>query len=80
MALNNWRPSGTKAKPRADFTLVGSRVTSLPWNVTRPRQGAIVPAMARSIVVLPAPLAPTIAVNCPLPALSETPQSTWTSP
>ena len=26
------------------------------------------------------PLAPTIAVNCPLPALCETPQSTWTSP
>src|SRR6185312_984982 len=80
MRENNWRPSGTSAKPRAALSWVVSRVTSSPSKVTRPRHGVIVPAMARNIVVLPAPLAPTMAVSSPRPALSDTPHNTCTSP
>ena len=39
-----------------------------------------VPATARSVVVLPAPLAPTIVVSWPRRAFSEMPHSTCTSP
>ena len=60
--------------------MVVTRVTSSPSNLTRPPQGVMMPAIARNVVVLPAPLAPTIEVNWPRLALSDTPHSTWTSP
>src|SRR6185437_15136678 len=44
-----------------------------------PLRIGIAPMAARNVVVLPAPLAPTMVVSCPRRATSETPHSTCTS-
>ena len=51
--------------PWATMSYAGWPASSAPSKVTRPARGAISPEMARSRVVLPAPLGPTTATASP---------------
>ena len=73
------RPSGTCATPSRTIFSVARPVTSLSPIRTRPR-GLSIPEMARSVVVLPAPLAPSSATVSPSPTLNDTSSSTFTGP
>ncbi len=46
----------------------------------RPALGFSIPLTARSVLVLPAPLAPMSATTSPLPTESDTPLSAWMAP
>ena len=54
-------PSGTKTIPCLALRSGRSPVTSMPSNSTEPEVGKCKPAIVRSSVDLPAPLAPMIA-------------------
>ena len=53
---------------------------SLPSNSIDPERGATSPEIARSVVLLPAPLAPIRATSCPALTSSEMPRSAVTPP
>jgi hypothetical protein len=77
---NTRRSSGTHDSPRRAISCVGARVTSSPSNTTLPRRAGVRPRIARSVVVLPAPLGPSSATTSPAATPSETPNSTCVSP
>ena len=62
---NTCRPSGTSAMPSSARSCDGSRVMSWPRNVIAPARGCSSPAIARSVVDLPAPFAPISATISP---------------
>ena len=74
------RPSGTRAMPREIRRYGGAAVMSEPSYRTRPDAAACAPAIVRSSVVLPAPLAPTSAVAPPRDTDIDTPKRAWKSP
>jgi hypothetical protein len=55
-------------------------VMSCPSNAIRPARGGVNPSTARSVVVLPAPFAPSNATTSPAATSSDTPNSTCVSP
>ena len=55
---NTRRPSGTSAMPSATIFCELSEVMSRPMKLMLPELGRTRPEMARSVVDLPAPLAP----------------------
>src|SRR3984885_777029 len=73
-------PSGTCATPARAMSSGWRRARSVPPTRTLPRRGRTNPLIARSSVVLPAPLAPSTAVIVPWPAATETPSSTGPPP
>ena len=73
------RPSGTWATPSLTICSVARLLTSLPRIVTLPC-GLTIPQIARRVVVLPAPLAPSSATVWPSSTLKETSSSTFTGP
>ena len=72
------RPSGTCAMPAR------AAASGPPLSASRrarsSRSGVTVPEIARSVVVLPAPFAPSTATTSPSPTVSETPRSACTGP
>jgi hypothetical protein len=56
------------------------RVISAPSNRIAPRRARVRPRIERSVVVLPAPFAPSSATTSRAPTLSDTSNSTWVSP
>ncbi len=73
-------PSGTSAIPSPTRLCAGIRVMSTPSKKTVPAEGRCAPAITRSSVVLPAPLAPTRARVSPSSTLSDTPRTAFNSP
>ncbi len=73
-------PSGTCATPRRAIRSVGSAVMSSPKAVIVPALARTSPLIVRSSVVLPAPLAPRMAVMLPSSTVSVTSDSARTSP
>ena len=53
---------------------------SLPWKVIRPWRGWLTPLIERSVVDLPAPLAPISVTTSPSCTFSEIPLSAWIAP
>src|SRR5579875_130034 len=74
------RPSGERVTPRLTRSAVDSAVMSSPAKRMVPAVGSLRPMMVRSVVVLPAALAPTSEITSPLPTFSETPRSTGRLP
>src|SRR5207302_8458520 len=79
-AGNTRRPSGTSAMPASVRLCAGMRVTSVPAKRIFPRRGSIAPATPRSVVLLPAPLAPISATISPAATSKETARQAGTSP
>ena len=73
-------PSGTCAIPALTICSGLRPARSAPPSRTRPRRGLIMPLIARSSVVLPAPFAPSTAVMAAVPAEMLTPSSAMTPP
>jgi hypothetical protein len=73
-------PSGTCAIPARAMSSGLRPVRSAPSSSTRPLRGRTMPLIARSRVVLPAPLAPSTAVMVAAPAVIVTWSSATTSP
>ena len=73
-------PSGEWHRPKVTILAACMRVMSVPANVTVPRVGCISPEMVRSVVVLPAPLAPMSATISPAPRSMVTSRSACTRP
>src|SRR5438093_10139767 len=73
------RPSGTCAMPSRAIDSGDRRAIGLPAKRMSPRVPTV-PEIARSVVVLPAPLAPRMATAWPSPTLSETPCSALKRP
>ncbi len=69
------RPSGTSVMPRRTTSSAERPPTGRPRKATESAGTSISPAMARSSVLLPAPLAPMIASTSPASTASETPKS-----
>src|SRR5580765_5400849 len=65
MPKNSPRPSGTWAIPSRARALGDVRARSSPPNRTRPAIGRTRPETTRSVVVLPAPFAPSSATTSP---------------
>jgi ATPase subunit of ABC transporter with duplicated ATPase domains len=80
MEAKTWRPSGTSEQPSATMRSAPSRETSAPSSWTLPARARTRPLTVLSRVVLPAPLAPTMATTSPALTWSETPRSTVTAP
>ena len=74
------RPSGTIAMPRSTIAAEGSAPIGRPSKRTVSGAFRMTPAMERSSVVLPAPLAPMIATVSPGSSAMSTPNSAWKSP
>ena len=74
------RRSGTRATPARSMISGGRPVTSRPSTVTRPSLGTWSPAIARSRVDLPAPLAPISATSSPARIVNDTSRSACTEP
>src|SRR5262249_17072086 len=66
--------------PASARAWVGSRLMSLPLNVTVPLRTGSSPMMLSMVVVLPAPLRPTRTTDSASPTFSETPLRTWAGP
>ncbi|OPZ63817.1 MAG: hypothetical protein BWY85_01502 [Firmicutes bacterium ADurb.Bin506] len=75
---NTRRPSGTWAMPSAVTSCARMPVMDLPMNSMEPAIGVISPDTARRMVLLPAPLEPTIATISPCPTWKSTPNTTAT--
>ena len=69
---NSWRASGTWMRPRPTMSAGAMPAMSVPSNVMRPALGFTSPEMARSSVVLPAPLAPMMVTTSPRPTSMDT--------
>jgi len=74
------RPSGTCTMPRSTRRAAGTRARSSPSKSTRPCRGPTRPEITRSVVLLPAALAPTSAKMPPAGTSSETLNSACRSP
>ena len=74
------RPSGACAMPRGTSWWALKPVVFSPENEMRPPTGLSIPLTARSVLVLPAPLAPMSATTSPRPTFSVTPRSAWMAP
>jgi len=72
---NTPRPSGDIEMPRATSLCAGRPLMSLPSNVMRPLFGASRPVIARSVVDLPAPFAPSRVTTSPLRTVRDTSRS-----
>ena len=77
---NRRRPSGLCAIPPPTISCGGAIVMSRPSKRMRPCRGRLSPLIARSVVDLPAPLAPISVTISPAPTRSETPLSAWIAP
>src|SRR5277367_3921851 len=77
--MNVPRPSGTCAMPRRTMVSVASPSMRAPANWMEPSV-RIMPQMARRVVVLPAPLAPSSAVTPPSSTTKSRPCKTLVSP
>ena len=77
---NTWRPSGTCTMPARTRACGESVWIGLPSNVIAPPVIGCTPEIARSSVVLPAPLLPTSATISPFATSSETSRSTAMRP
>src|SRR3978361_1121873 len=67
------RPSGQCAMPRARISRAEHCVMSWPSNTSRPEKAGRIPEIERSVVLLPAPLAPISATSWPCLIDSEMP-------
>ena len=74
------RPSGTWEMPSRTMASGPRPAIDLPSNRISPAAGFARPEIARSVVDLPAPLAPSSVTTCPSSTLSETPRSASISP
>src|SRR5215470_20404238 len=74
------RPSGHWAIPRARTACAGRPSRRSPRKSMRPAVGRSSPEIARTVVLLPAPLAPKRQTSSPWSTRSETPWSTSTAP
>ena len=77
------RPAGLPARGRCRdgrARAAGSASRSRPSKAILPAAGVTVPEIALNSVVLPAPLGPTIATNCPSATVSDTPRSAASPP
>src|SRR6185503_5251758 len=74
------RPSGTRAMPAALRAWAGSRLTSAPAKVIFPFLGKSDPATPRSVVLLPAPLAPIRVTISPSATSKDRSRTAGTSP
>src|SRR6202165_2324754 len=77
---NTWRPSGTWAMPTPGRSAAAVSDSTRPSYSIRPPSSGTTPEIARNSVVLPAPLGPTIATNCPSPTSRLTPCSACNPP
>src|SRR5271157_5755021 len=77
--MNVPRPSGTCAMPRRTMVSVATPSMRAPANCSEPSV-RIMPQMARNVVVLPAPLAPSSAVTPPSSTTKSRPCKTLVSP
>jgi len=59
------RPSGQWAMPIRTISCGGIPTSDFPSYVTSPAEGRTMPEIARSVVVLPAPLQPMSETICP---------------
>jgi hypothetical protein len=75
MRGNTRRPSGEWLMPARTISLGARRVMSRPSKRIVPAAAFTKPLIARSVVVLPAPLAPISATISPSPTVSETSSS-----
>ena len=75
MCGNSRRPSGDCEMPMPTISCGGRRVMSLPRNVIVPSRGWLSPLIERSVVDLPAPLAPISVTISPSRTSSEMPFS-----
>ena len=80
MSRKIMRPSGIMAMPRAAISQVLRPVRGKPSSTTSPRCTGMRPMMARSRVVLPAPLGPMMAVSWPRGKSRDTPHNTLMAP
>ena len=67
------RPSGTWPTPAVTMASGAARVMSRPSKTTRPALGRTSPEIARSVVLLPLPLAPSSVTISPAATVSDTP-------
>ena len=75
------RPSGTSTSPLRTSRCVGIGAGRLAVDsAPRRRPDGTSPMIARSVVVLPAPLAPISVTISPSSSVSETPLSAWIAP
>ncbi len=74
------RPSGDWPMPARTWSWAGIVVMSRPSNSIRPALGRSSPWIVRSVVVLPAPLAPSRVTISPSKTSSEMPCSAWMLP
>ena len=77
---NNRRPSGDCAMPCFTIPCGAAWVMSRPRKWIRPRRGWLRPLIDRSVVDLPAPLAPISVTTSPSFTVSEMPFSAWMAP
>ena len=77
---NSSRPSGRWAIPPATTSHGDDPPMDSPSKEIEPAVGDSNPEMVRSVVVLPAPLAPTSATISPALTRSETERSAWIGP
>ena len=80
MRGNSRRPSGLCAIPFLTIECGEAFVMSSPWNVIVPWRGWLRPLIERSVVDLPAPLAPIRVTISVAPTRSDTPFSAWIAP
>ena len=74
------RPSGDCAMPSLTTLCGGVAVMSVPLKRIRPCRGRLRPWIERSVVDLPAPLAPISVTISPWRTCSETPFRAWMAP
>ena len=77
---NTRRPSGTWEIPSRTIASGPRPAIDLPSNRISPAAGLVSPEIARSVVDLPAPLAPSKVTTCPSSTLIETPRKASISP
>jgi hypothetical protein len=66
--------------PRLTISCGAVVVMSRPWKRIVPCRGRLSPLIDRSVVVLPAPFAPSSVTISPSFTVSETPLSAWIDP
>ncbi len=80
MTGNTLRPSGTWLIPRATISCAARPESGSPSSRTSPDAGHTSPDTVASVVVLPAPFAPSRATTSPDPTRRLTPRSAVTEP
>ena len=80
MLVNSCLPSGTWMMPSSRMKRLDLPTSSVPLNCSDPLVGWIMPVMARTVVVFPAPLDPSMATTSPSFTSKEMSQSTWMEP